>query len=266
MTAPLTARRIVALLEAQTRDRRPVIGRITAKASLSDLIAALELATTPLVREIVCRIIGDRYAEIAVPNLIKALGDESAAVRYAAADALAKIGDARAGPPLLERFNASEDTPWVKHMLALALGAVGYQPAIKPLVQALSNTDPSLRGCAAWSLGALGAVEAKGALRQAIASETEIGYTMERLREALDTIQLISEALSTKDESAGLLKLAYALNPPSSLRAAAASAIGRFKSKEAEKVLQTAFAGEAPGFVAQRIKESLELIGEAKSD
>jgi HEAT repeat protein len=72
-------------------------------------------------------------------------------------------------------------------MIAVALGAVGHTPVISVLIEALRSPDEGLRGSAAWSLGALGAVKAHHALEQALSRETE-WYPKERLREALQTI------------------------------------------------------------------------------
>jgi HEAT repeat protein len=57
-------------------------------------------------------------------------------------------------PFLLSRF-ADERTDSVRQMLALALGATGYQPSADLLIKALSDKSEVLRGCAAWSLGKL---------------------------------------------------------------------------------------------------------------
>ena len=72
-------------------------------------------------------------------------------------------------------------------MLAAALGAVGYRPAIPLLVKALTNSDANWRGSAAWSLGALQAHEAVNALQSVLRFECH-PYAMARMREALNTI------------------------------------------------------------------------------
>ncbi len=184
----LNANRIVALLELPTEDRRPTGRHIQARAAADEIIAALTLATTPLTRVILCQILGNRHVAEAVPVLIAALGDAESGVRSAAADSLAKIGDPQAGPALLAHFHR-ESVVGVCHMLAAALGACQYAPAIPALVRALADPNATLRGCAAWSLGALRASEAQDALEHALERETDSSYALTRMQVALQEIQ-----------------------------------------------------------------------------
>ncbi len=103
---------------------------------------------------------------------MEALKDPSPGVRSAAADALAAIKDVRAGPALLEQYRA-ETRSDVRTMLAVALGAVGYQPAIPDLVQALDDADDTLQMEAAWSLGELKASEAREGLQRVLARQKD---------------------------------------------------------------------------------------------
>ena len=57
---------------------------------------------------------------------------------------------------------------------------------IASLIQALSDDDGVVRGCAAWSLGTLHATEAIGALHRAIAVESN-PYAKARMCSALDS-------------------------------------------------------------------------------
>jgi HEAT repeat protein len=107
-------------------------------------------------------------------------------VRSAAADALGKIRDARAGNALLRRFDLETDIG-VKRMLAAVLGAVGHRPAIQLLVALLSSDDRSMRGSAAWALGNLRAEEAIAPLEESLTQETE-SYAIERMTQALEWI------------------------------------------------------------------------------
>jgi len=68
-----------------------------------------------------------------------------------------------------------------------ALGAVGYRPAIPTLIDLLLAQTGMLRGCAAWSLGALGATQARHPLQEALAREAH-PYAQERMRVALEEI------------------------------------------------------------------------------
>jgi hypothetical protein len=58
----------------------------------------------------------------------------------------------------------------------------------------LRESDASLRGCAAWSLGVIGAIEAQAALRQALVQEKQ-SYPITHIREALSLIEAASNGL-----------------------------------------------------------------------
>lgn len=137
---------------------------------------------------ILCDIVGSRAETAAVPVLLHYLNDPSSGVRGAAADALGSIGDPASGPVLFAHFTNPQEEKPVLHLLAVALGVVGYRPAIPSLIHALGDPDHVLRGCAAWSLGELRALDAEPALRLAISQETDTGYPMERMQEALAAI------------------------------------------------------------------------------
>jgi HEAT repeat protein len=185
----LNAEYIIQLLEVSTDDRRPVVKLVSKNASITELVIALQ-NSTGLVRQILCDILGERQEQLAIPVLINCLNDTSPGVRSSTADALGKIGDSSAGEALLKRFDGTEKDTGVRQMLGIALGAVGYKPAIPFLIQALKDTDTTLRGCAAWSLGVLKAKEAEVSLEQAllITEKTEL-YTVNRIQEALKTIR-----------------------------------------------------------------------------
>jgi HEAT repeat protein len=153
------------------------------------LVEALALAPDAHTRMLVCDVLGFRREAGAVEALVARLEDESQNVRSSDADALAKIGDARAGAQIFARAALPEPDAGTRRMLVAALGAVGHQPAIPLLVELLDATDPSLRGNAAWSLGALRAAEAASALREALARERS-AFAADRMREALASMAL----------------------------------------------------------------------------
>ncbi len=116
----------------------------------------------------------------AVPPLIASLKDPKPKVRERAAEALGRIGDARAVEPLLaclkvpdtdqaaadaqdmtnseesdDQKNArAEEDSRVRQKAAEALGKLG-PPALEPLIACLDEKDPSVRSLAATSLGQL---------------------------------------------------------------------------------------------------------------
>ena len=82
-----------------------------------------------------------------VHGLIKALLFKDAAVRMAAADALAPIKDPIAVDPLAAALK--DDNPGVRRACVGALAARGGLRVVNPLVAALQDSDPSVRSAAA---------------------------------------------------------------------------------------------------------------------
>ena len=85
----------------------------------------------------------------------------------------------------MERYIQEDDD--MRQTLAIALGAVGYQPAIPYLIQALSSPSRMLRLCAAWGLRSLKATEAKVAVQHALEQE-EDDYTIHEMKKVLRSI------------------------------------------------------------------------------
>lgn len=152
------------------------------------LIDALGAAEGEVARAVLCDALGFRRESAAVAALVACLADDSASVRSSAADALGKIGDPAAGDALLARFELPDPDLGVRRMLLAALGAVGHRPAIPLLIRWLGNPDPSQRGAAAWSLGALGAEEALTALEEALRVE-RVAYPKERITAAIRALR-----------------------------------------------------------------------------
>lgn len=175
---------ILTLLAVPAAQRGVAAAAIRAQADTAHIIAALWVTTGEWAQQVLCDILGERHAADAVDVLILRLGDRSAKVSSAAADALAKIGDARAGAPLLAHFEDPQTPLPTRQMIAVALGAVGWREAIPSLIAVLASEDGSLRGAAAWSLGVLNAKEASTALVAALVRET-LPYAAQRMREAL---------------------------------------------------------------------------------
>ncbi|MFN8504636.1 HEAT repeat domain-containing protein [Kouleothrix sp.] len=157
--------------------------QIQAHTTVRTLVESLQACQHPHTCRILCELLGQRRARSAIPSLLACLTHPDAGVRYEAADALAKIRQPATGPILMHHL-ASESDIDVQAMLVLAIGAVGYRPAISRLIDALSATEAQLRGSAAWSLGALRACEAYPALEHALRQETEV-YPREQIAHAL---------------------------------------------------------------------------------
>jgi HEAT repeat protein len=185
------ARDILTELDAhpgKTRDRLRTLDDGT------PIIAALRAATSDRAKEILCDILGARHETAAVEALLECVAHPSPGVRSSAADALAAIGDGRAGPALLARLDLPEPEAEVRRMIVAALGAVGHGDAIPHLIPLIASADPSMRGTAAWSLGALRARAALPALLAAARHETD-AYPAQRLREAIAAIETATRPL-----------------------------------------------------------------------
>lgn len=157
--------------------------QLQAHATVRTLVLSLQQCSHPRACRILCELLGQRRAKSAIPSLIACLTHTDAEVRYEAADALAKIRQPATGPVLTQHLSSESDVH-VQAMLLLAIGAVGYRPAIPRLIDTLSAPEAQVRGSAAWSLGALRAWEACAALENALKYETEV-FTRERIEHAL---------------------------------------------------------------------------------
>jgi len=151
----------------------PSFGTWLDRASAGDIVAAYETSRNPHVRYLLCWEVGARGLHAALPMLVHALNDPDLSVRCEAAHALCEIGDPSTGYDLFKRY-AAEREPAMRHWLALGLGSTGYRPAVRLLTNALADTDPVSRDCAAGALAYLGAKEALPALRQALAREADV--------------------------------------------------------------------------------------------
>jgi HEAT repeat protein/lysophospholipase L1-like esterase len=116
----------------------------------------------------------------AVPGLLRGLRDEVEVVRVESARALAMVGQAERPRVLPELFARLEDPrEHVRWAAAQALFKMGLHPPddISPLARALGNGDAYVRGFAAFNLGEMGeaASAAVPALIQALAREDGYG-------------------------------------------------------------------------------------------
>ena len=160
--------------------------RIAAHAGTTELIGALRLSSHNGARRLLCYTLGHREDAQAVPALIECLTDGE--MRWSAADALAHIGDARAGEPLFQIYSEQHDAQ-SKVIYVIGLGAGCYRPAIPSLMADLDSPEPLLRSYAAWALGQMRAKEAERVLVGAIEREVE-GYDREVMKQALANMRL----------------------------------------------------------------------------
>ena len=180
----MNAKKIIQLLEKPTENRIPIKDRIIDEAPTSELIMAMYEPKTLKTYMILCEILGKRKDPQAVPVLLDALHDPASSIRSEAAQALALIEDPVAGEPLLTQY-LIEEGQGAKVWEVIALGAVGYRPAIPYLIQALNVEN--LRRYAALALGGLKVKEAKEAIQKVI-HLAESPYEEELLRQSLKEI------------------------------------------------------------------------------
>jgi HEAT repeat protein len=181
----MDAQEIIRLLEEPTDNRLLVKQRIANEAPTEELISAMHRPKKPLTYAILCELLGNRKDTQAVPELISALHDADSDIRNEASQALAKIGDPRTGEALMAQYLAEQDED-VKDWHIIALGSVGYRPAIPHLIQALDIED--LRSHAVWSLGELKAQEAKAPLENLMNHESVDSYTTQLIKDAIRSI------------------------------------------------------------------------------
>jgi len=144
-----------------------------------------------------------------VKGLIKALtyrGDLS--VRRDAAHALGELGDERAVEPLLARL---KDSVWmVRAAAAWALGELGDARAVEPLIVALQDPEGWVRGMAASALGEIGDTRAIEPLLASLEDDRPAStlssvsfYAGEALAKMGDFcgVEAILEKLNTEDET-----------------------------------------------------------------
>jgi len=150
------------------------VGQLREKSAMPALLHALkEGATITLTWEAAksLSVIGGRHA---VPILTRILrSSRQSEKRVAAAYALGVIGDSRATAVLIRILNGRSRDARLRDHAAEALGRTGGKSAIPPLLKALGDPAPEVRGSAAYALGQLGAHQAIDKLRQLTRSSIE---------------------------------------------------------------------------------------------
>jgi HEAT repeat protein/cyclophilin family peptidyl-prolyl cis-trans isomerase len=108
------------------------------------------------------------------PDLIRFLGDGEARIRRRAALAIGRVGLQGGVQPLVGLL-AGESDPEVRQMAAFALGLLGDRSARDPLVTALADPSPLVKASAAEALGLLGDATAADPIAGAITAIVQSG-------------------------------------------------------------------------------------------
>ena len=94
-----------------------------------------------------------------IPHLLATLGDESLYVVEMVAAALRELGDTLAGPEMADRLASPHSAVYDRRAAAVALGELGYEPAVGSLVDALADSNVEVRESvtqALWQSGRQG--------------------------------------------------------------------------------------------------------------
>lgn len=148
---------------------REVRGLIPARPANPSLASARDLGDPdPVRRRAAARGLGAAGDRAAVPALFAALSDASEPVRWAAAQALHRLGLQADDVPRLGAALGNDD-PYVRSFAAWSLGGLGpaAAPALPALVEAYRREEREGRGAAVAALAALGPLAAP-ALRDLI--------------------------------------------------------------------------------------------------
>lgn len=156
------------------KDEEPIVrgaaasalGKLGDRRAIPPLIEALrEGAGEPYMRHVI-EALRDLDGPMVLDALIEALGYEQPTVRSGAAEALARLGDRRAIPPLVEMLRGQGP----RDSAARALAAFG-RAAVEPLIGLLDHPNKDVRFFAAKSLGEIGDPSAAGPLTKLLGDE-----------------------------------------------------------------------------------------------
>ncbi len=173
----------------------------------------------------------------AVP-LIPLLSSPSAQIRERAALALGRIGREDSVPALIN-LAEQDASPQVREMAVFALGEIESETAANALIAILdaAGTSPKIRAAAVEAAGKLAASAPNGTatirLRTAIAAtlSAELKKGVGRDRETAS--QALTAALRARPENTATVIAGFLADADAGIRADAANALGRLRSKEA---------------------------------
>ena len=111
------------------------------------------------------------------PDLVVLLSDSEPQIRRRAALALGRLGLQEAVEPLI--FSLGDPQVEVRQMSAFSLGLIGDIQATSALVDALEDFEPIVQGRAAEALGRIGAVEAGPAIGRLVSSHITAAYDLD---------------------------------------------------------------------------------------
>jgi len=134
---------------------------------ITDLWQLYETGEFSFLGERAMKILALIKPENIIDSMIENLSDEYIFVRWRAADALGRIGSEKAVDPLINTLTTDEDRS-VRRNAADALGKIGSEKAVDPLIEALTDEDNFVRERAAGVLGKIGSEKAVDPLIEAL--------------------------------------------------------------------------------------------------
>ncbi len=189
--------------------------------------------------------------------------DESARLRCGAAQALGKIGDNRAIIPLMSILNNREENYRLRLAVAESLGRLGDEYAVNPLIDILSDEREKsvyLKESAVKALGMLGDIRAISPLIDVLESKRGIrdkfNFLKEQIIEAIGRIGQPSRKASDT-----LLKALHDEAP--SIRLAAVAALGQIGDDDCVEALKNCVMDENDDVAKAAVYAVYTLKGEA---
>ncbi len=146
------------------------LGDIGDPRAVEPLIIAMRDPWSPAVRRAAAESLGRFRDARAIPHLVATLGDDWMFVRLAAAEALAATGEP-ALEPVIEALSGV--SPTERAMATVVLGRMRDARAVQPLLWAAADHDADVRLFAVTSLGMLRDVRAIDALVAALRDNEE---------------------------------------------------------------------------------------------
>ena len=196
-----------------------------------------------------------RRGVAAVPEVIAVGGGDSVEARRAAAEVLGRIGSNEATPTLIEWL---DDQPEVIIATAVALGAIGDRRAFAPLLAVLDHAEAAVRQAAVSALNSIGHPRMEEAIAARLSDPSPrvresaariagyFGYAscLRRVVDLCDDEDEIVrraavEHLASYDQTQAWSKIHETLrsDPSSTVRAAAARAMGQTSSRKSLEAL-----------------------------
>ncbi len=111
--------------------------------SLADLRLALS-DSHPAVRTDAIRLLSEKHDRASLPEILRAMGDDSVVVREGAAQALGTMGDPAAIAGLMAALRTASEDEWVRLRAAQSAAALGSRDALPELLRLASSGEARL--------------------------------------------------------------------------------------------------------------------------